>query len=141
MNQPNRRGYVLIAQSVQIATITTPMVASPVQESLRISELHYNPSGSDDTEFIELNNISDTVTLDLTGVRLTDGPSSPFDFTTSGVGEEDWPAEADGQGFSLVIADANASQSFYAEGVGQHSPGWRGFAADPGLRCLTPLGY
>ena len=49
----------------------------PVYESLRISELMYNPPGGRDLEFIELANSSGE-TLDLTGVRLSGGIE--FDF-------------------------------------------------------------
>ena len=42
---------------------------------LRITELMYNPPGSDTKEYIELQNVSDRE-IDLTGVRFTDG----FDF-------------------------------------------------------------
>ena len=72
------------AQGHEIATVATPAVPSPVQSYLRISELHFNPIGTDDaTEFIELMNISDgpeATTLDLSGVAITAGPSIPFLF-------------------------------------------------------------
>ena len=66
-------------------SITTPVQLSDNQKYLRVTELHYNPSSpaDDTTEFIELQNISDSVTLDLTGVQIVDGPSTPFDFTGS----------------------------------------------------------
>ena len=43
-------------------------------DSLRITELHYNPDGSDATEFLELKNIG-SVPLPIEGVRFTDGIS------------------------------------------------------------------
>lgn len=49
--------------------------------NLRVTELNYNPAGSDDTEFIELANISsgsEAVIIDLGSVTITDGPSTPF---------------------------------------------------------------
>lgn len=64
-----------------VATVAVPPVPSDVQEFLRISEVHYNPAGSDDTAFIELVNISSglsATTLDIGGVTLSDGPSVPF---------------------------------------------------------------
>ncbi len=74
------------ARGVAIASLTTPDIATDLQNFLRITELHYNPAGADEsTEFIELRNTSDTITLDLTGVRLTKGPSEPFDFATGNV--------------------------------------------------------
>ncbi len=49
--------------------------------NLRVTEVHYNPQGSDDSEFIELANISSgesAAIIDLGGVTLTDGPSAPL---------------------------------------------------------------
>ena len=59
--------------------------------NLVISELHYNPVGTeadistdkDDYEFLELLNLSDTDPIELTGTRFTDGIT--FDFTGSNV--------------------------------------------------------
>nr|HOD83861.1 lamin tail domain-containing protein [Phycisphaerae bacterium] len=45
-------------------------------DGLRVTEIHYQPAEGGDTEFIELKNVG-PVTLDLSGVRLTDG----IDFT------------------------------------------------------------
>ncbi len=64
-----------------------------LQRFLRVTEIHYHPlpptkeeraagfSDADDFEFIELCNVSTDVTLDLTGVRFTQGIE--FDFTAS----------------------------------------------------------
>lgn len=41
-------------------------------DGLRITEIHYNPQGGNDFEFVELKNIGST-TLSLAGVRFTDG--------------------------------------------------------------------
>jgi hypothetical protein len=69
-----------------VASVTTPASPSDAQQCLRVTEIHYNPPGNGDSaEFIELRNISDTKTLDLIGVRITDGPSETFDFTESNV--------------------------------------------------------
>lgn len=47
--------------------------ATPPQPGdLIISEIHYNPDGSDEFEFIELMNLSDK-TLDLSGIRIQNG--------------------------------------------------------------------
>jgi len=62
-----------------IASTTTPVAPSDPQQYLVISELMYHPAGAGDSEFVELMNISDTVTLDLTGVKLSGGVA--FDFT------------------------------------------------------------
>lgn len=69
---------------------TTPADVSDLQQNLRVSEIHYNPSAvtpaelvnnpdvnNDDFEFIELTNIGDTV-LNLTGVQFTDGIDFAF---------------------------------------------------------------
>ena len=54
---------------------------SDAQRYLVVSELMYRPSGDSLAEFIELLNISATVTLNLRGVRFTQGVD--FDFTGS----------------------------------------------------------
>jgi hypothetical protein len=54
-----------------------------VQQSLVVSEVMYHPSGDDLAEFIELLNISGSVTLNLAGVRFTQGVD--FDFTGSAI--------------------------------------------------------
>ncbi|MFV1995726.1 MAG: lamin tail domain-containing protein, partial [Verrucomicrobiales bacterium] len=56
---------------------------SDAQLYLVISEVMYHPTPDSAAEYIELLNISDSVTLDLTGVKLTAGVS--FDFTGSAV--------------------------------------------------------
>lgn len=71
------------ADETVVDTLSTPSVPSDVQRLLRVSELHYNPSGDDDTEFIELTNISSGVeqlVLDLSGVTISAGPREPFVF-------------------------------------------------------------
>ena len=63
--------------------LTTPATApSTLQKFLRITEIHYNPI-ADDAEFIEFTNISSggvATTLDLAGVTISEGPSTPFVF-------------------------------------------------------------
>ncbi|MEM7532868.1 MAG: lamin tail domain-containing protein [Chloroflexota bacterium] len=46
-------------------------------DNLRITEIHYNPDGSDETEFIEFKNISNAA-IDLTDVMLKQGVSFTF---------------------------------------------------------------
>lgn len=53
---------------------------SDAQLYLRVSELHYHPTGDGLAEFIELYNQSETVALDLTGVSFSEG----IDFTFTG---------------------------------------------------------
>ena len=68
---------------------------------LRISELMYEPSGGTPYEFIELINTG-PVTLDLTGLRFTDGISFTFPSMLLAPGEE-----------VLVVGDLAAFQSRY----------------------------
>lgn len=95
-----------------IDTLTTPELDTPVQRFLRLTEINYNPPGSEDaTEFIELTNISAggvATTLDLVGVTITEGPSTPFVFaggTTLAPGE------------SLVVVKDQAAFSLAYPGV------------------------
>lgn len=55
------------------------MSANPI-EALRITEVHYNPLGDDAVEFVELQNTSNVGTIDLSGVRFTQGFPAIFDF-------------------------------------------------------------
>ena len=75
---------------------------SPEQLFLRVTELHYHPApptarearegfiDADDFEFIEIANVSSTETIDLTGVRITNGVEFEFsggDMAALGPGE------------------------------------------------------
>jgi hypothetical protein len=60
-----------------------PGQPSDAQRYLVVSELMYRPPGDGLAEFIELLNISDSVTLDLTNVRFTQGVE--FNFTNSAI--------------------------------------------------------
>ena len=63
-----------------VDSFTTPNNPSDPQSFLVISEIMYHPIASNsDAEYLELMNISDTVTLDLSGVQFTAG----IDFTFS----------------------------------------------------------
>jgi len=62
---------------------TYPAQPSDAQRHLVISEILYHPRGDGSTEFIEFLNTSTTITLNLTGVRLTQGVD--FDFTGSAI--------------------------------------------------------
>lgn len=76
----------LVGKNGQLVnSVTTPAAPTDPQRYLRVSELHYNPAGSDTTEFIELTNISSgaqSTTLNLAGVTISAGPSEPFTFPT-----------------------------------------------------------
>jgi len=65
------------------AILTYVGTPSDAQRYLRISEIMYHPEPDGLAEFIELVNTSSSVTLDLAGVRFTEGVE--FDFTGSGV--------------------------------------------------------
>lgn len=57
-----------------ISTFTVPAAPSDPQRFLAVSEIYYNPPGTaDDTEYLEFINTSDTITLDLAGVKITAG--------------------------------------------------------------------
>ena len=63
---------LLDAGAATVDTLITPATPSMQQDSLRITELHYAPTGGRGFEFVELKNISG-VALDLTGVHFSDG--------------------------------------------------------------------
>jgi hypothetical protein len=63
--------------------ISYPAQPSDAQRHLVVSEILYHPIGDGLAEYIELLNISSSVTLDLRGVRFTEGVL--FDFTGSAV--------------------------------------------------------
>lgn len=65
------------SSGVTIAEINTPDQPSNLQQFLVISEIMYHPIDGSGPEFLELLNISDDTTLDLSGVAFSDG----IDFT------------------------------------------------------------
>ena len=80
---PNSSDIVFDCQLT--ASELLPALPDPIElalqdllDFLRITEVMYNPPDGNDAEFIELQNISDTVTLDLTGVRFTKGIKFTF---------------------------------------------------------------
>ena len=99
---------------IVIDTYAFTGVVSDAQRDLRITEIMYNPPADGDPllaqsfEFLELRNIGAT-TLDLTGVRLTDGIA--FDFTGSGV-----TSLAPGA-YVVVVQDLAAFESRYGSGL------------------------
>ncbi|MCP3974127.1 MAG: hypothetical protein GY720_06515, partial [bacterium] len=74
---------LLSPEGVLVDTGTYPPTPSDNQRFLVITEFMYHPEPDGAAEFIELMNISDSVTLDLTNVRFTDGVA--FNFTGSAV--------------------------------------------------------
>jgi len=82
--------------------------------SLVVTEVHYQPSGDDDAEFIELYNAS-PFPYDLTGLRFIDGISLNFD---DGNVQEVGPWE-----YIVVVGDDDAFEQRYGTGVnvaGEH---------------------
>ena len=57
----------------EVVSTMTPVDPSDLQLSLVISEVMYHPAGENDLEFIELMNISESLTLDLDGTSFTNG--------------------------------------------------------------------
>lgn len=90
-------------------TFTYPGQPSDAQRYLVVSELMYQPGGSGMAEYIELLNISDSVTLNLTGVRFTQGVD--FDFTGSAITSLAPGARA------LVVRDLAAFTAAYGAGL------------------------
>jgi hypothetical protein len=88
-------------------TATTPQSVANLLESLRITEVMYNPLGTQDYEYIELANIG-TQPLDLTDVRLGDGVD--FTFTGSAV-----TTLAPGQ-HVVVVSNLASFRSRYGDG-------------------------
>ena len=72
-----------IKMAFDYALLVDPSATSDLRQSLRISELMYNPVGGGDYEFVELVNIGNTA-LDLTGVQFVDGITYTFGSTTLG---------------------------------------------------------
>jgi VCBS repeat-containing protein len=84
---------------------STSFDADVLLDNLRVTEVMFNPVGGQSFEYIELVNISPTLTLDLIGVRFTNG----LDF--------EFPARSLGPNQYIVIAkDVAAFQSRYCGG-------------------------
>ena len=65
----NHRGDVVGTDSVQVTNTSNVEPASA--QNLVISEIHYHPAGDTAEEFIELQNIHASASIDLTGVAFT----------------------------------------------------------------------
>jgi len=91
------RGQRITTPFANTLTVTSTMSDRPYQDFLQISEFMYHPpdptaaepaagfTDAEEFEFIEFFNSSETHTLELTGVRITDGPSDEFAFAGSSV--------------------------------------------------------
>lgn len=94
--------------SAPVQFIANTPDTSDLQRYLRISELNYNPAGDDDSEFIELTNVSsdaNATTLDLSGAAITSGPSDPFVFADG--------TSLEPGGYVLVVKDPTAFAAAY----------------------------
>jgi hypothetical protein len=90
-----------------VAEVTYEGAPSLPQLYLVVSEFHYHPADNPDAEFIELYNISDTVTIDLSGVTFSAGVDFAFAgsaITTLGPGER-----------VLVVRDIAAFKAVYGD--------------------------
>lgn len=92
-----------------IAETTTTFDPTDNQLYLVVSEIMYHPAGDAGAEFVELQNISDSVTLDLTGVQFTAGVT--FDFTESAI------TSLSPGGRLLVVRDQAAFEAAYGSGL------------------------
>jgi hypothetical protein len=100
-------GSLVLVDSSGATNNTTTYQAQPsdAQRYLVLSELMYHPPGDGLAEFIELMNISKSVTLDLDGVHFTKGVD--FDFTNSAI------TSLPPGGRLLVVRDFNAFTAIY----------------------------
>jgi hypothetical protein len=98
-------------QVVGSATVTVTNTGSlelPSADNLAVSEVYYNPPGGDeDTEFIELLNLSATATLDLTGAGFVQGVTFTFPTGTT---------LAPGQRV-VVVREPSAFETRYGQGL------------------------
>jgi hypothetical protein len=127
--QPGVNELAFVAYDFQGRPIDTPFINAvsvvsnvtlrPYQDFLQITEIMYHPSdpsaaeiaagftNAEDFEFLEFYNSSTTQTLDLSGVRITSGPSSEFNFAGGSV-----TSLGPGQ-FVLVVANKAAFEARY----------------------------
>jgi CotH protein/lamin tail-like protein len=106
------RGETVTLIDISGATNNTAAYQGPpsdAQRYLAVSELMYNPSGDGLAEFIELLNISGSVTLNLTDVRFTQGVE--FNFTGSAI------TSLPPGGRVLIVRDRAAFNAAYGSGL------------------------
>jgi hypothetical protein len=99
---------LLDAEANLLSTTTYPGDPSDAQLSLVVSEIMYHPDGDGLAEFIELTNISPTVTLNLSDVKLVEGVE--FNFTGSAVTSLAPGARV------LIVRDAAAFEAVHGNG-------------------------
>ena len=85
-------------------TVSAPTTLDPVQSSLRITELMFNPRGDEGFEFIELQNIGARA-IDLSEAHFSKG----IDFSFAGSAVEELAADA----YVLVVRNRAAFASRY----------------------------
>ncbi len=101
-------------------TTTVPTVLDTLKANLMITEIMYHPGdrsaaeiaagfSESDFEYLELHNISNTLTLDLGDVRFTKG--ADFDFVTGTI------TSLPPGGYALVVRNAAAFQMRYGSGL------------------------
>lgn len=100
---------ILDASGATNAVLAYPPNPTDAQRFLVVSELLFHPAGDAGAEYVELLNTSDSVTLDLTGVRFTRGVD--FDFTGSAVTSLAPGARV------LVVRDALAVATAFGPGL------------------------
>ena len=85
VNDPN---FLLLPELVAVSDPNLSIYAEAfvLLDGLRITELMYHAVGGSEEDYIELQNVSD-VTLDVNGVRFTDGVEFTFPATTLDPGE------------------------------------------------------
>jgi hypothetical protein len=105
---------ILITDTIgrQVDSFTTPDTSSDLQKYLRVTEIMYNPSplagntnDAQEFEYIEVKNISGSVTLDLTGVRFEGG----IDFAFAG----SWVTNLAPGARALVVKNTNTFSARY----------------------------
>jgi hypothetical protein len=95
------QGNILGSDSV---TFNSTVAERPLRESLKVTELMYDPRLGSDYEFIELYNAG-TSTLDLAHVQITDGVT--FDFGTSPV------SNLAAGAYAVIVRDLAAFSALY----------------------------
>ena len=103
-------------------TITSSVTDRPLSQFLRLTEIMFNPPRpsqrelsldpswqNDDFEYLEFTNSSPDRTLDLSGVKITDGPREPFEFVP---GQRLQPGER-----LLVVVNALAMEARYGNSL------------------------
>ena len=118
--------------SAPVEFVAAAPFATDHQQGLVISEIMYNPTGSDDLEFVELRNIG-PVPLDLTDVRFTKGID--FDFPAGTVIN---PSQ-----YLLVVRNVTAFESHYGTDLpvaGEYQNEEEGRLENGGERIKLALG-